>query len=43
MIANINDVSWGTRGSGGGGGKKDKAGFIHNYFFQYRDDLFDKI
>ena len=28
MIANINDVSWGTRGSGGGGGSKNKAGFI---------------
>ena len=33
MIANINDVSWGTRGSGGDGvvhrgGSKNKAGFI---------------
>ena len=28
MIANINDVSWGTRGSGGGGGSKNKAGFM---------------
>ena len=27
MIANINDVSWGTRGSGGGAGPKNKAGF----------------
>ena len=26
MIANINDVSWGTRSSGGGGGEKEKAG-----------------
>ena len=28
MIANINDVSWGTRGSGGPGAKRDKDGFI---------------
>ena len=32
MIANINDVSWGTRGSSVAGESKDKAGFILETF-----------
>ena len=33
MIANINDVSWGTRGSNVAGGSENKAGFITMTFY----------